>query len=75
MKSAEQYTESTPHEEMASCQGLEAVEKNGTNNSQTMTAADISIDSRNEVTGLKLLVLHTGLCFCTFLVGLVSHTF
>lgn len=46
------------------------MEKNGTNNSQTMTAADISIDSRNEVTGLKLLVLHTGLCFCTFLVGL-----
>jgi hypothetical protein len=32
---------------------------------------DDSIDPENEVTGIKLLLIHTGLCLCTFLVGLV----
>ena len=33
---------------------------------------DGSIDPENEVTGIRLIVLHTGLCLCTLLVGLVS---
>lgn len=29
------------------------------------------IDPENEIKGVKLLLLHTGLCLCTFLTGLV----
>lgn len=30
------------------------------------------IDAENEIKGVKLVLLHTGLCLCTFLVGLVG---
>ena len=30
-----------------------------------------AIDVENEITGANLLILHTGLCLCTLLVGLV----
>lgn len=33
---------------------------------------DDSIDPANEVQGTKLILIHTALCLCTFLVGLVS---
>ena len=33
---------------------------------------DTSIDPENEITGVKLLLIHTGICLCNFLVGLVS---
>lgn len=33
------------------------------------------IDPDNEVKGPKLLLLHIGLCLCTFLVGLVEPLF
>ena len=32
---------------------------------------DASIDAENEVQGLKLILIHTAICICTFLVGLV----
>ncbi|PQE28116.1 Major facilitator superfamily domain general substrate transporter protein [Rutstroemia sp. NJR-2017a BBW] len=31
---------------------------------------DQSIDSENEVTGIKLILIHAGICMCTFIVGL-----
>ena len=31
-----------------------------------------TIDPENEVTGAKLLLIHTGICLCTFLIGLVG---
>ena len=34
--------------------------------------AEYSIDPENEVTGAKLLLIHIGICLCTFLIGLVS---
>ncbi len=34
---------------------------------------DDSIDPENEVQGVKLLLIHTAICLCTFLVGLVSR--
>ena len=34
--------------------------------------AEYSIDPENEVTGVKLLLIHIGICLCTFLIGLVS---
>jgi hypothetical protein len=35
-------------------------------------STEISGGLENEVAGLKLLIIHTAICFCTFLVGLVS---
>ena len=34
---------------------------------------EMDIDPENEVKGIKLLLIHTGICLCTFLVGLVSN--
>jgi len=34
--------------------------------------AEYSTDPENEVTGVKLLLIHIGICLCTFLIGLVS---
>ncbi|PVH97412.1 MFS general substrate transporter [Periconia macrospinosa] len=39
-------------------------------NSVEKNLLDSSIDPQNEVTGTKLLLIHTGICLCTFLVGL-----
>lgn len=36
------------------------------------TGTDYSIDPENEVTGAKLLLIHLGICLCTFLIGLVK---
>ena len=33
---------------------------------------EMDIDPENEVKGVKLLLIHTGICLCTFLIGLVS---
>ena len=38
-------------------------------------APKMDIDPENEVTGIKLLLIHTGICLCTFLIGLVSCSF
>ena len=35
-------------------------------------APKMDIDPENEVTGIRLLLIHTGICLCTFLIGLVS---
>ena len=35
-------------------------------------APEMDIDPVNEVKGIKLLLIHTGICLCTFLIGLVS---
>lgn len=32
------------------------------------------IDPENEVQGMKLVLIHTAICLCTFLVGLVSFS-
>jgi len=34
--------------------------------------AEYSIDPENEVTGVKLFLIHIGICLCTFLIGLVK---
>lgn len=34
--------------------------------------AENDIDPANEVKGVKLYVIHTGICLCTFLIGLVG---
>ena len=36
-------------------------------------ASEMDIDPENEVKGIKLLLIHTGICLCTFLIGLVSY--
>lgn len=33
---------------------------------------EMDIDPENEVKGIRLLLIHTGICLCTFLIGLVS---
>ncbi|KAH4161849.1 hypothetical protein HBI04_127330 [Parastagonospora nodorum] len=38
--------------------------------SQQTKVEDATIDPENEVTGIKLLLIHIGICLCTFLVGL-----
>ena len=37
--------------------------------------SETDIDPENEVTGVRLLVVHIGVCLCTFLVGLVGTFF
>lgn len=49
-------------------------EHNSLNNTEG-NAAGMDIDPENEITGIKLLFIHTGICLCTFLVGLVSSGF
>lgn len=39
--------------------------------SQQPKLDDATIDPENEVTGIKLLLIHIGICLCTFLIGLV----
>ena len=51
-------------------------EKDSANNTaeeELEKAPEYDIDPENEVTGVKLLIVHTGICLCTFLVGLVSN--
>ena len=74
MNDTDQSASSNLHGEPADGQDIEAVEKKGVYGSGTEAAKDNSIDPRDEVTGWKLLILHTGLCLCTFLVGLVCYT-
>lgn len=62
----------TSREDMAESQEVNAIEKNLVTGLETGGAEDDSIDTNNEVTGWRLLVLHVALCLCTFLVGLVS---
>ena len=50
----------------------ELLEKNSSDDCKEI-AEEPSIDPENEIIGLKLLVLHIGLCLCTFLTGLVSQ--
>ena len=38
-------------------------------------ASEMDIDPENEVKGIKLLMIHIGICLCTFLIGLVSYSF
>ncbi|PVI03881.1 MFS general substrate transporter [Periconia macrospinosa] len=53
---------------------LETDEKHGASErkpeKEDLGAVDTSIDPENEITGVKLLLIHTGICLCTFLVGL-----
>ena len=46
----------------------------GPNDSSQSQENDMNedIDPENEVQGDKLVLVHTGICLCTFLVGLVS---
>jgi len=41
---------------------------------QEQVVVEDTIDPANEVTGLKLVLIHTGVCLFTFLVGLVSKS-
>lgn len=41
-------------------------------NSALNDRPEMDIDPENEVKGISLLLIHTGICLCTFLVGLVS---
>ena len=54
------------HIQLESPQGHDS--SNGTNEEPP----EMDIDPENEVKGIKLLLIHTGICLCTFLVGLVS---
>ena len=47
--------------------------KNSTANAEK-EASEMDIDPENEVKGIKLLLIHTGICLCTFLIGLVSYS-
>jgi MFS family permease len=58
-------------DQINSSSGAESpMEKSGVQVADTLM--DGGIDPENEVTGAKLILLHTGLCLCTFLTGLVS---
>lgn len=46
--------------------------KEETETARGLQPAEATIDPENEVTGIKLLLIHTGICLCTFLIGLVS---
>ena len=52
-----------------------SLRKNVGSNSTRKEAPEMDIDPENEVKGIKLLLIHTGICLCTFLVGLVSRRF
>ena len=41
------------------------------NGEDTTTATKMDIDPENEVIGMKLYIIHAGICFATFLIGLV----
>jgi hypothetical protein len=46
--------------------------ENGVHVENNETGPDYSIDPENEVTGAKLILIHIGICLCTFLIGLVK---
>lgn len=50
---------------------IEEAEKAQTERNASDIQEDASIDAENEVQGLKLILIHTAICICTFLVGLV----
>ena len=52
---------------------LESPQANVSSNSTQNEPLEMDIDPENEVKGMKLLLIHTGICLCTFLVGLVSN--
>ena len=51
---------------------LESPQGHVSSNSTKKEPPEMDIDPDNEVKGIKLLLIHTGICLCTFLVGLVS---
>ena len=54
---------------------LEPPHANESSNSANKEPPEMDIDPENEVKGIKLLLIHTGICLCTFLIGLVSYNF
>lgn len=53
---------------------LEPLRGNNSTAGAEKEASETDIDPENEVRGIKLLLIHTGICLCTFLIGLVSHS-
>lgn len=49
-----------------------ALEKGFSDNAERDATEQSTTKSENELTGIRLLVVHASLCLCTFLVGLVS---
>ena len=52
---------------------LELPRGNDSSNRTEEGPPEMDIDPENEVKGIKLLLIHTGICLCTFLIGLVSY--
>ena len=52
---------------------LESPQGHVSSNSTEKEPPEMDIDPENEVKGIKLLLIHTGICLCTFLIGLVSN--
>ena len=50
---------------------LEPPRKHESENTEQATY-EMDIDPANEVKGVKLLLVHAGICLCTFLIGLVG---
>ena len=53
---------------------LESLQGHVSSNNTKRESPEMDIDPENEVKGIKLLLIHTGICLCTFLVGLVSNS-
>ena len=54
---------------------LEPSRERDISNRANRDAPKMDIDPQIEVTGIKSLLTHTGICLCTFLIGLVSGGF
>ena len=65
-------TESNKQEDINSDSQLEPSREHDSSTGAEKDAPEMDIDPENEVTGIKLLLIHTGICLCTFLIGLVS---
>lgn len=68
--SHEKMTEHTNHT-VLNAQGEHGLGGNTSNGPVERDVVTGDIDPEDEVKGVKLLILHIGLCLCTFLVGLV----
>ena len=65
--------ESKQHDNENDAQLESPREKDSSNNAEK-EAPEMDIDPENEVKGIKLILIHTGICLCTFLIGLVGYS-
>ncbi|KAM0798243.1 major facilitator superfamily domain-containing protein [Usnea florida] len=60
----------TKHDETKDNTQFESPQGHDSSNVINEEPPEMDIDPENEVKGIKLLLIHTGICLCTFLVGL-----